>query len=195
MMAKLRQHQGASLQEQYKIAFDLSNRPIAFGAWDLALFAMAAIGLLLVILPQSIFDRIVTRGLKGVWGKLFAWVFFLVTAGSSIASVYGYKHQEAALQTDDRAGRATVVEGCLQYFHPMPMQGHDDERIEVNGHLFNYSDYDDTPAFHNTVSHGGPIHPDSKVRLTTVGNNIVRVEVKQKACTPAPEFPNGTASS
>ena len=71
----------------------------------------------------------------------------------------------------------------------MPQEGHDVEKIEVDGHIFTYSDYISTPAFHITESHGGPIHADSKVRLAFSGQDIVRVEVQQKACPKAPDFP------
>jgi hypothetical protein len=61
--------------------------------------------------------------------------------------------------------------------------------LELNGRIFQYSDYMVTSGFHNAESHGGSIHPDSKLRLTVVGSDIVKVEVQQHACPAAVEFP------
>ena len=57
---------------------------------------------------------------------------------------------------------------------------------------------DDGPIFTATIElcgqrlmllNGGPIHADSKIRAAFVGNDVVRLEVQQHACPPAPEFP------
>jgi len=154
------------------------------------LFILPVIGLLLVIVPQSAVDRLLPKGPKGVPGKLFAWVFFLFTSAFAGSWLLSHAEQAASFKSAEKAGHLSVVEGCLQHFHPMPQEGHDEEKIEIGGHVFTYSDYDvSTPGFNTTESHGGPIHADSKVRLAFNGNDIVRVEVRQKACPAAPEFP------
>ncbi len=185
---------GLNLQ-QYKVVFDLLGQPTAFDSSLLPLLILPVVGLVLVITPQAIVDRYLPNGPKGVAGKIFAWVFFLFTGSISATWLYGTLQQTSSLKSAEETGRTSIVEGCLQYFHPMPESGHDLEKIEIGGRVFSYSDYVDTPAFHTTESHGGPIHPDSKVRLIIVGNDIVRVEVVQKACPVAPEFPKGTLPS
>lgn len=154
------------------------------------LFILPVVGLLLVIVPQKIIDRILPNGPKGMAGKLLALCFFVFTSFAAGNWLLSHNEQASALKSAERTGHLSVVEGCLQHFHPMPQTGHDEEQIEVGGQVFTYSDYiETTPAFNRTESHGGPIHADSKVRLAFSGNEIVRVEVQQKACPAAPEFP------
>ena len=89
-------------------------------------------------------------------------------------ATYGeYRHLVAALQN----GEAQVVEGIVTDFKPIPPQGHADERFTVAGHTFSYSDYVTTSAFHTTRSYGGPIRAGLRVRVTYVGNSIVRLEI------------------
>ena len=76
----------------------------------------------------------------------------------------------------------------MQGFHPMPFEGHDEERIRVNGEGFSYTDYDLSPRFHNSEGHGGPIHADSAVKVWFEGNNIVRLAVSDHACPIAPDI-------
>lgn len=180
---------GAGLQDQYKVAFDFSTQPIAFEGWMIPLVVLPIVGLILVITPQPIVDRFFTRGPKGKAGKLFAWIFFLFSSFVAVAWIFTSVSQAGALKAAIKSGQVSVVEGCLQRFHPMPAEGHDTERLDLNGRVFEYSDYIITPGFRNTESHGGPIHSDSKLRLTVVGGEIVKVEVQQHACPAAGEFP------
>jgi hypothetical protein len=43
--------------------------------------------------------------------------------------------------------------------------------------LFCYSDYEVTAGFNNSASHGGPIREGLPVRVSYIGNTIVRLEV------------------
>jgi hypothetical protein len=79
------------------------------------------------------------------------------------------------------------TEGCVQGFHPMGREGHQLERVQVNGQEFDYSDFVLTSGFRQTEAYGGPIHADSRVRLGYVGSDIVRVEVVDHACPRAPD--------
>jgi hypothetical protein len=111
---------------------------------------------------------------------------------SLVLGVAGYDHVRQV--RDDRAteqsGNLGLVEGCLQGFHPMPVDGHDHERILVNGTSFSYSDFDEsTPGFNNTSSHGGPIQADSAVQIHYIGNTIVKLAVSDHACPHAPDLP------
>ncbi len=178
------------MQNAYKVVFDLGQQSTAFDGEMIPLLILPAVGLLLVIVPQKTVDRILPNGPKGILGKLFALCFFGFTSFVAGSWLLSHNEQANALKSAEKAGRLSVIEGCLQHFHPMPETGHDEEQIEVGGQVFTYSDYiETTPAFNRTESHGGPIHADSKVRLAFSGNDIVRVEVQQKACPPAPEFP------
>lgn len=80
-------------------------------------------------------------------------------------------------------GRARVVHGPVQDFHPMPYGGHDTERFVVAGVPFAYSDYNVVAGFHQTSSHGGPIAPGLMVRIHYSGDpgrlRILKLEIKE----------------
>lgn len=75
------------------------------------------------------------------------------------------------------AGQYSVVEGPVTNFHPMPSTGHQNEAFLVNGAQFSYSDFDGSPCFNNTASHGGPIREGISVRIAYWGNCILKLEV------------------
>jgi hypothetical protein len=110
---------------------------------------------------------------------LFGWIFlsfavfwtllsFTTTYGEYLTTIFAL-----------RGGRCAVVEGRVTEFVPMPYSGHSEESFTVGGHRFAYSDYVVTTGFHNTSSHGGPIHEGLYVRITYLGNLIVRLEVRE----------------
>jgi len=70
-------------------------------------------------------------------------------------------------------------------FKPMPPSGHAPEEFCVKDRCFQYSDFEVSPAFNTTSSHGGPIREGLPVRVTYVGNAIVRLEVGHEAFAPA----------
>jgi hypothetical protein len=72
-----------------------------------------------------------------------------------------------------------IVEGSVENFVPMPYGGHAYESFDVSGHHFSYSDYVLSAGFHNASSHGGPIKAGLRVRLSYLGNDILRVEVAE----------------
>jgi hypothetical protein len=75
--------------------------------------------------------------------------------------------------------RARVAEGVVTRFTPMPATGHALESFCVADACFHYSDYIVTAGFNNTRSHGGPIRDGLPVRVTYVGNTIVKLEVRR----------------
>ena len=86
----------------------------------------------------------------------------------------------------EKGNLLTVDEGCLKYFHPMPKSGHENEWLVVNGKRFEYSNFVINGAFNQTEAYGGPIHRDTLVRISSSDGQIVRLEVKQRACPAAP---------
>jgi len=78
-----------------------------------------------------------------------------------------------------REGRYSIVEGPVTDFVPMPNEGHSYESFTVQGRRFTYSDYEVTSGFHNSTSHGGPIRQGLYVRVTYMGNLILRLQVAE----------------
>ncbi len=78
-----------------------------------------------------------------------------------------------------RAGTFYVVEGKVMDFDPLAYKGHQNESFTVNGKHFEYSDYWITNGFNRTASHGGPIQAGLQVRISYVGNTIIKLEVEE----------------
>ena len=115
--------------------------------------------------------------LRGRPRTIFSWFFLIFavtwTVGSFVATYGEYNAAATAL----RNRGYQVVEGRVTNFVPMPFTGHAQESFVVDGVRFCYSDYIVTSGFHNTASHGGPIHQGLYVRVTYLGNLILRLEV------------------
>lgn len=137
-----------------------------------------SVGILLVCAP-GLMLKLLPLGLQGRSRKIFSWVFLIVTVTFTIVIFANtYSAYQATVTALDH-GQYSVIEGQVTNFVPMPYEGHSDESFVVKGHRFSYSDYILTPGFHNTASHGGPIHEGLYVRVTYVGNLILRLEVAQ----------------
>jgi hypothetical protein len=103
---------------------------------------------------------------------------------TSIAA-YSTWHDYSEVMDAAREGRLQTVEGKVEKFVPMPWSGHALESFCVKNACFSYSDYLETTGFHNTASHGGPIHEGLNVRISYLpggavpgSNTIVKLEVK-----------------
>jgi len=70
-----------------------------------------------------------------------------------------------------------AVEGRVTGFVPPRYKGQSAESFVVGDQRFAYSDDVVTAGFHNSSSHGDPIHEGLYVRVTYLGNLIVRLEV------------------
>jgi hypothetical protein len=105
------------------------------------------------------------------WGFLSCAVLLSVL---NFANTYGeYRTMITAL----RDGRCAVVEGRVTEFVPPRYPGQSEESFVVGGHRFAYSDDVVTAGFDNGSSHGRLIHEGLYVRVTYLGNLIVRLEV------------------
>ncbi len=110
------------------------------------------------------------RKFSNYFGFGFSVLWVLITFYSTFSEYYTASRAY-------HAGSAHVDVGPVSNFVPMPQSGHADESFTVNGHEFHYSDFGITAGFNNTSSHGGPIQAGLLVRVTHVGNVIVRLEV------------------
>ena len=170
-IADLRCNQGRPMPTDYTVVFDVSQAVYR-------VIPMLAIGLFFVAigvwkLRNSDLPTFTTKTM----GKPFSYFFlgfavlWTVLAGWSMYACYRHAAQAVAQH------RAKVVEGRVQDFWPMPYEGHGMEHFCVADACFEYSDYIVTAGFNNTASHGGPIREGLPVRVSYVGNTIVRLEV------------------
>jgi hypothetical protein len=159
---------------EYQTIFDVTTA--GYRNWDFSAFGIpfVAIGALLVTKRRS---------LPGWWGdrprasSAFAY-FFLVFSllWTLIAFVSTYSDYSSLAQAV-KSNSATVTEGIVHDFKPMPVTGHSMERFCVSDRCFSYSDFNVTAGFNNTSSHGGPIREGLVVRVTHVRGSIAKLEV------------------
>jgi hypothetical protein len=155
--------------DQYRVAFDLHQKGYE---WLFPAFGLifVAIGAVLVCLGRAMnWQR--SRRLVGYFMIGFACLWSGVTFLTTF-------REYTALRSAYRRSQFSVIEGHVTNFRPMPYQGHQDECFSVQSQTFCYSDYVVTPGFNNSASHGGPIREGLPVRISYVGNAIVRLEVE-----------------
>lgn len=164
---------------QTKIIFDAVTKPFMWShAWAAAgAFAFGCV----IILLKKLGLR---RALSQKWGY-----FMIVAALVAICydSAHWYTSRRSYLHSLT-SGKYQVLEGPVENFHPMPDDGGSEESFSIAGHSFSYSD--DEPAktttcFNQTRLHGGPIHPDLKLRVRFVDNCILEIEALPQEFTPA----------
>ena len=150
----------------YHTALDLAEA--GYKSWG-----FASSGLLFVVL--GILFVLGRRRLPGAKAWPFFFLGFAVLWTSS--AFYSTYTEYENLRTTYEGGNAKVVEGNVSRFEPMPWSGHARERFCVDNQCFDYSDFNVTSGFNNTSSHGGPIRDGLRVRVTYVGDAIVKLEV------------------
>jgi hypothetical protein len=158
----------------YRTVFDITVA--GYKSWTFPAFGLAfvAAGAVLVSLR---------RRLPGWWPKdprprdvfAFAYLGFalLWTATTFLVTYSEYVRLRRAVEN----GRTDVVEGVVSQFKPMPPTDKGMERFCVQKECFEYSNNVVTAGFNDTSLHGGPIREGLAVRVTYVGNEIVKLEV------------------
>jgi hypothetical protein len=162
---------GVSLMN-YRVVFDIVS--VGYRAWWFVAFGVIFV---LIGIGLVTFRRFLPERRPRIFHRYFPFVFLgFALLWTTVAFVTTYSEYRTVL-TARNNGTATVTEGVVTNFIPMPYSGHADEKFTVNGVTFSYSDYGVTAGFNNTKSHGGPIDEGKRVRVTHLGNIIVRLEV------------------
>lgn len=165
-------------QDQYRVVFDLSQK--GFQWW------FPAFGLIFAIIGGVL----IWWGQRKHWplSRKFVGYFMLGFACLWSGLVFTTTFNEyLRLHSAYRQGQFSTVEGDVTNFRPMPYEGHQDECFSVQSETFCYSDYGVTAGFNNSASHGGPIREGLPVRVSYIGNTIVRLEVRSDALPSASE--------
>jgi len=157
-----------------------SDYTVVYDVWQVA-FAyvpFAGIALIFVAIGVGMFrypDLPMFRSASiGKWFRHFFLgfaVFLALVGGWSGYVTYGRLAGAVARH------EAKVAEGRVRDYWPMPAGGHGTEHFCVADACFEYSDFIVDGGFNNTASHGGPIREGLPVRVTYVGDKIVRLEV------------------
>jgi len=116
---------------------------------------------------------------RSIWHRIFPFLFagfaVLWVSIAFVSTFSDYWELRQAL----RSGQFVTVEGKVVDFVRMPVAGHANERFNVNGHHYEYSDFQVTAGFNNTQSHGGPLREGLIVRIADVHGRIARLEISR----------------
>jgi hypothetical protein len=168
--------------QAYTVVFDATNQPLPWGVLPLGL-TFVGIGVVMWLTRDLVWSSENWFWKNPVTRTRFAgaWLAFAViwTVLASVGSFRSVLSARSAL----RNGTASVVEGPVLGFHPMPYTGHDTERFTVKGVSFAYSECETCGGFNHTRSHGGPIDEGTLVRIHYDGSprqaRILRLEVRE----------------
>jgi hypothetical protein len=159
---------------EYRTVFDIATA--GYKGWSFPAFGMLFVAIGAVLVANR-------RRLRGPWSRIprarnaFAF-FFLGFSVLWTLGVFALTYGQCLSLAGSRASNdALVAEGVVTDFKPMPYTGHSMEKFCVARACFAYSDYVVVAGFNNTASHGGPIHDGLPVRVTYVGNSILKLEV------------------
>ncbi|HEY5992156.1 MAG TPA: transposase, partial [Candidatus Udaeobacter sp.] len=117
-------------------------------------------------------------GLKGWLGPVFviAWGLFWLYL-HNFPYVFGHINN---LVTAYRDGQYQIVEGQVQVLHEQPATGHTKgDIITVNGKQFEVNYFYLTPAYRNTLAHGGVLNWGVYARICYYNGKILRVDIRK----------------
>ena len=78
-------------------------------------------------------------------------------------------------------GRFEVSEGIVRVLHQQPAHGHTGgDRIVVGDKPFEVNYFYATPAYRQTIAHGGALQAGTYARLSHVDGQIVRLEIRKQ---------------
>jgi hypothetical protein len=104
------------------------------------------------------------------WGLL--WVYL-----HNFPYVFGHIN---SLVRAYRDGQYQVAEGSVQVLHEQPATGHTKgDIITVNGKQFEVNYFYATPAYRNTLAHGGVLQSGVYARLYYYNGEILRVDIRK----------------
>jgi hypothetical protein len=160
----------------YHAVFDLGLSGYRYWWFPTAGLVFVCIGSLLFFFPQRTV-AIAGSKRKGVPSKVAGALLMLLGSIWAMFIFYETYSEYSSLAADLRSGQYLIAEGQVRNFIPMPYTGHALETFEVNGVHFSYSDFVVNAGFNNTQSHGGPIRRGLFVKISYVGNHILRLEI------------------
>lgn len=122
------------------------------------------------------------KGSQSYAGYVFAkWVGWIVGSFAMLlflCSVTVYISEYCDMKQALADGNVLEVEGVVEQYHGMPLEGHDTEHFEINGVYFEYSNFEVTNGYHQPASYGGVIkengqHLKIKYVEDDLGNRII----------------------
>ena len=118
------------------------------------------------------------NGAKSWFGSVFviSWALFWLYL-HNFPYVFGHINNLVRAYRD---GQYQVVEGQVQVLHEQPATGHTKgDIITVNGKQFEVNYFYLTPAYRNTLAHGGVFQSGVYARLYYYNGEILRVDIRK----------------
>ena len=119
-----------------------------------------------------------SNGAKSWLGPVFvtAWGLFWLYL-HNFPYVFGHINNLVGAYRD---GQYQVVEGQVQVLHEQPATGHTKgDVITVNGKQFEVNYFYLTPAYRNTLAHGGVLNAGVYTRIFYYNGEILRVDIRK----------------
>ncbi|WLT30664.1 hypothetical protein [Geothrix sp. PMB-07] len=160
---------------EYKVVFDVAQA--GYQQWG-----YARAGLLSTLLAVAILVVAMMLKKKPFRLNWYDWLLFVVIAFGIYWTSLAWRDTHSAyatLREDLISGRCQVVEGVVEGFHPVTPGEIYHEYFYVNGVKFDYSDYIESPGFHQTQKQGGPIRTGLKVKIHHKDGVIARLEIRE----------------
>ncbi len=158
----------------YQTVFDVATA--GYKSWDFPFSGLIGIAFGVLLVAGR-------KNFPGAWAKrpiastVFAYLFLVFSVLWTVLAFTSTNGDYKSLSQAGSEDNVKVAEGVVTDFSPMLASGHKVEKFCVSGACFEYSDYVITGGFNNTSSHGGPIREGLPVRVSYVGDRIVKLEV------------------
>jgi hypothetical protein len=171
-----------TLSDDYKLIYDVTQAspPFGFPAVGLVFIAMALLSWFFAgRLPFGWINARRSRRARKILLGFVLGFSILWTTLTTVSILGGYYSARRTLES----GKAGFVEGPVEEFQPMPLNGHGLERFRVGNVRFAHSDYVLIPGYNQTGSHGGAIRGGLMVRIHYGGQpsraTILKLETRE----------------
>lgn len=163
---------------EYEVAFEIEQHGLGVLWFPLVGFLFAG-G---VFVGTEYFNRYVAVGPKRFIPSFRIGVvsFFLLWA---VGAYFVVGPAQSKLRKSYAEGSFNIVEGIVDSFNSNPRDRDDNEMesFRVHDQFFEYNYFELSPSFKHTAYHGGPLEEGMQVRVTYIGDVIVKLEVPLRA--------------
>jgi hypothetical protein len=161
---------------EYQTVFDILQ--VGYRSWPSVLIGVA---FMLVTISMFLFPRfwekIPFRGPEFM-RRYFPYLGIGFATLWTLSAFVGTYSDYAYAKNEYLQGKAEIVEGAVSNYKPGTNErGSAYESFCVKDKCFTYSDYQEQTGFNTMTINGGPIREGLPVRVTFVGNTIVKLEV------------------
>lgn len=159
---------------EYDIIFDISRE------YNMPKVVVFSVVIIFVLVLSFLYLHFKDNQSKNRSKKIALFIVILVTSFIGINSLIRSYEKYNEYRNILKNGGFLVIEGEVKDFIPEPYDGHsNNESFTVSGIKFEYSYFIQTPGFHTTRSHGGPIKEGLYVRIYYDGNTILKLETRK----------------